>query len=89
MNTAGIVLDTESGASDAELVCQTAVEISSSVEFPKRISAIERVCDMRGSRSQTLRRYLRFAAKRPTVKGHTVAVDGTRTRDLLRDRQAF
>ena len=70
-------LDTRGGASDVVLRCQYAVGTSSSVEIPTPISAIERVCDMRGSRIQTIRGHPRSAAHLSTVKGRTVAVDGT------------
>ena len=69
-------LDTRGGASDEVLRCQYAVGTASSVESPTPISAIERVCDMRGSRNQTIREHPRCAAHLSTVKGRTVAVDG-------------
>jgi hypothetical protein len=47
-------LDTRGGVSDAVFRCQYVVGTSSSVEIPTPISAIERVCDMRGCRSQTI-----------------------------------
>ena len=69
-------LDTAGGVSDVVLPCQYAVGTSSSVEIPTPISAIERVCDMRGSHCQTIRGHPRGGANLPTVKGRTVAVDG-------------
>jgi hypothetical protein len=75
MNTTGVHLDTRGGASDVVFRCQYAVGTSSLLQIPVPISAIERVCDVRGSRSQTILRVPRFTAHLSTVKGRTVAVD--------------
>ena len=69
-------LDTRGGIPDALLVCQYEVGTSSSFDLPNPISAIERVCDMRGSRILTIRGHPRGTANLSAVKGRTEAVDG-------------